>query len=430
MRNKIPILLLAVVAGITMMACPPMARPPVTTGNGGAGGETGTGDEPTPTGPTPTPNPTPTPTPQDDQKSWTISKAHFRDDGVNILSQTSNRSEPYAWDRITGDDVRVSIGGNKLPFKSTRYQPVFESDITGAEWEVTPEVDAGAVVLVLTAPDQTGSSVVGEVASVTITDGGSGYTSAPTVTFGAAPPGGTPATGTAVISSSVTSVTITTAGSDYTAVPAVTFEAAPSGGTTATGTVTAYYYVAGATITNGGSGYNAAPVVWFSAAPSGGTTATGTATISGFGGAVTQVVMTNAGAGYTSPPTVWFSGGFGTGATASVTAYYYVEGVTMTDAGSGYTSAPTVTFEAAPSGGTTATGTAVISSSVTSVTITNAGSGYTSAPTVTFSGGGGTGAAGTAFLEKRGNNQYQNLYWARQTLYGKQLLVQVGSGSE
>src|SRR5262249_51189492 len=61
------------------------------------------------------------------------------------------------------------------------------------------------------------------VASVFLTSGGSGYSSAPTVTFGAAPPGGTTATGTATISGGVvTGITITNPGSGYTAAPAVT----------------------------------------------------------------------------------------------------------------------------------------------------------------------------------------------------------------
>ena len=37
----------------------------------------------------------------------------------------------------------------------------------------------------------------------------------------------------------------------------------------------------------------------------------------------------------------------------------------------------------------------------------------------------GTRATGTAKLAEGGNDQYQNLYWARQTLAGKQLLVQL-----
>ena len=75
-----------------------------------------------------------------------------------------------------------------------------------------------------------------EVGSVTITDAGSGYTSAPTVTF-SAPTSGTTATGTATIQNgSVVSITITDPGSGYTSAPTVTFSA-PTSGTTATGTV-------------------------------------------------------------------------------------------------------------------------------------------------------------------------------------------------
>jgi len=78
--------------------------------------------------------------------------------------------------------------------------------------------------------------VVDEVGSVTITDGGTGYTAAPTVTF-SAPSSGTTATGTATISGGVvTGVTITDPGSGYTTTPTVTFSA-PNSGTTATGTV-------------------------------------------------------------------------------------------------------------------------------------------------------------------------------------------------
>ena len=74
----------------------------------------------------------------------------------------------------------------------------------------------------------------------------------------------------------------------------------------------------------------------------------------------------------------------------------------------------------------TATGTAVMQTGVTSVKVTNGGSGYTAAPTVTFSApASGTPATGTAKLAESGNDQYRNLYWARQTLAGKQLLVQM-----
>lgn len=82
----------------------------------------------------------------------------------------------------------------------------------------------------------TDSSIVG---SVIITDPGSGYATAPTVTFDAATGGGVTATGTATINGAgeVIDVTITDPGwYPNQAAPSVTFSA-PTSGTTATGTV-------------------------------------------------------------------------------------------------------------------------------------------------------------------------------------------------
>ena len=167
------------------------------------------------------------------EKSWTISAADFGD-GANLLSATSNRSAPYVWERITGGDVRVSIGGYHLPLTSMSAASAFASDLSGAEWTVDAEVRAGAVVLVLTAPDQ--SVATDTVGSVTITNPGSGYTADPTVTFSAPPTGGTTAAGTADIRyGGVASVTVVNGGRGYTSAPTVTF-AAPANGTRATGT--------------------------------------------------------------------------------------------------------------------------------------------------------------------------------------------------
>ena len=64
--------------------------------------------------------------------------------------------------------------------------------------------------------------------------------------------------------------------------------------------------------------------------------------------------------------------------------------------GSGYTVAPTISFIG---DGTGAAATALLgTTAVSSATITAGGTGYTSAPTITFSGGGGTGAEATAIL--------------------------------
>ncbi|WP_186157954.1 hypothetical protein [Burkholderia gladioli] len=73
-----------------------------------------------------------------------------------------------------------------------------------------------------------------EVVSVIISNGGSGYTSAPTVTF-AAPTSGVTATGTAIVQSGkVVSVTITNPGSGYTAAPTVSFSGGGGTGAAAT----------------------------------------------------------------------------------------------------------------------------------------------------------------------------------------------------
>jgi len=73
-----------------------------------------------------------------------------------------------------------------------------------------------------------------EVRSITITNGGSGYTSAPTVAI-AAPSDGITATATATISGgAVTAITITNGGSNYNSVPSVTFSG--GGGSSAAGT--------------------------------------------------------------------------------------------------------------------------------------------------------------------------------------------------
>lgn len=78
------------------------------------------------------------------------------------------------------------------------------------------------------------------VASVAVTAGGSGYTSAPTVAFSGG--GGSGAEGTAVLGSGadagkVVSVTITNPGSGYTSAPTVAFSGGAGTGATATATV-------------------------------------------------------------------------------------------------------------------------------------------------------------------------------------------------
>ena len=105
-----------------------------------------------------------------------------------------------------------------------------------------------------------------------------------------------------------------------------------------------------------------------------------------------------------NPPTLMTVGMFGysitvTGGLVSAgTQATGVTGLAVVSGGSGYTDAPTVTISGG--GGTGATGYALINSNgqVTWINVVSPGSGYTSAPTVTLSGGGGTGATATATI--------------------------------
>ena len=141
----------------------------------------------------------------------------------------------------------------------------------------------------------------------------------------------------------LTGVTISNRGSGYTSAPTVSFKPYPDNGTgTGTGaaaTATIDGRVASITIVNGGSGYTA-PTVTLTGG--GGTGALATATTSS--GVITGIAVTTAGTGYTSAPTVVISGQAGAGAAGTAIFTKVVSGITVTAAGSGYANPPTVEF--------------------------------------------------------------------------------------
>ena len=221
-------------------------------------------------------------------------------------------------------------------------------------------------------------NATGPVGSVNVTNGGSGYTSAPTVTFNGSV--GVGATATANLSTGVGGVTITSGGSGYTTPPTVFF--AGGGGSGAKGIANLTPGVTSISVTNGGRAYSSVPAVVITGG--GGTGATGTALLSG--GVVISVTINNPGYGYTSVPTVTFTGGGGSGAAGIAIVTNIVASVTITNRGSGYTTPPSVSFAGY---GTGAAGTVTLTNFVSSVTVTSPGSGYTAGTTVSFTGGGG-----------------------------------------
>jgi hypothetical protein len=136
----------------------------------------------------------------------------------------------------------------------------------------------------------------------------------------------------------VVSITVTNGGTLYTSVPAVTFGNA-NGGTGATGTaVLTDGVVTSVTVTNGGTGFTGVETLTIAAPGGGGVTATATASMGV--GAITTVA---AGAGFGTGPTVTLSGGAGSGATVTSTVDVNgaISGYTVVP-GSGYTSVPTL----------------------------------------------------------------------------------------
>ncbi len=244
------------------------------------------------------------------------------------------------------------------------------------------------------------------VRSVTVTNGGEGYTSAPTVGFVGTGAGAMATASIGAGADTIVSISATQGGTGYTAAPTVYISGGGGAAAAATANLTGAS-VTSYTMTNNGSGYTSAPTVSFRG---GGGSANPTVTWNTGGGCVganrrvntitIPAPATTNGGNYSSAPTdVWVGGNCTT--TPNVTANMTGANVTsFTIVSRGCclaTSLPTVTFTGGGANGTV--GTAHRGGAVTGVTVTAAGSGYSSAPAVTFAGGGGALAAATSSLD-------------------------------
>jgi FtsP/CotA-like multicopper oxidase with cupredoxin domain len=164
----------------------------------------------------------------------------------------------------------------------------------------------------------------GSIASITVTNGGSGYVS-PTVEISDVYGTGSGATATAtVVGGVITGITVNTPGSGYTG-PIVTITDATGAGATATATL-------GGPLTGGIRKFIDPLPNLPIAVPD-------------------QVTYPAGGKGYTSVPTIEITDATGTGASATaVLTGDTVSGVTINNGGSGYSANPTITFVG---GGTT-----------------------------------------------------------------------------
>jgi autotransporter-associated beta strand protein len=231
----------------------------------------------------------------------------------------------------------------------------------------------------------------GPLSGLNLTNGGSGYTSAPTVTISGG--GGTGATATAtVLNGVVTGITITNIGSGYTNVPTVTISGGGGSGAVAAATVGGGWDLnTSANNWSSGSGYTSAPTVTITGGN--GTGATATAAISG--GGVTGFTITNGGSGYTTVPTVTITGGGGSGAVATAT----INGGAVTGVLVGFFNLDNVTFDdSSTDGSVVLTGTlapSVFTLNNTNTAYTFSGSGLIGGNTQIIKNGSGTATFST-----------------------------------
>lgn len=284
----------------------------------------------------------------------------------------------------------------------------------------------------------------GSVVSISLSTGGTGYTSRPTVTVSGG--GGSGAVAVAhMAGTQIDSIVLNAAGAGYTSDPTVTISGGGGTGAAATayahtaslqpvsfvrsrfndmyafdgagrglrwnGTATKMEpiglqkpalgpvvtvanagmagYIDAINIVSGGAGYSTPPTVTFA----GGNptkAAKGRAEVTG--GRVTGVMISEAGAGYQTPPSITFSGGNASPASFQVGVLGAVGELAVASGGSGYTSAPSVVFST-KEGLTKANATVTVSDGqVSSVSLLASGTGATTDATATLVGGGGTGA--------------------------------------
>jgi hypothetical protein len=330
--------------------------------------------------------------------SRSVDYAQSDDQGTTGVTRTNIRY--LTTDSVSADPTTLSgsvkISQDMAEQNGHRIWTIGYAKGTGTVVENIDIKEGGALTLYhrvgLNAIPSTPGGGNGALTTIIVTNGGSGYTSVPTVSITGG--GGSGATATAVISGgAITSLTVSSSGTGYTSAPTVSFSGGAGSGGAATA-VLATRAVSSIAVSAAGSGYTAAPTVTLTGGSGTGGAAAAVLTAT----TLASIALTNAGTGYTSAPTVSFSGGGGSGATATVTILAGgVTGLTLTNAGTGYTSAPTLSFSGGGGSGATATA-ALTGTSVASASVSAGGSGYTSAPTVSVSGGAGASAAITAVL--------------------------------
>ncbi|HEV2722845.1 MAG TPA: C25 family cysteine peptidase [Thermoanaerobaculia bacterium] len=271
-----------------------------------------------------------------------------------VLTNNSNTATTLAQKRI---DIAVTKTSDA---SDNQYGPGFiypgnPATTKNVNWTVTMTNNGPSRATGVTLVDQvpTGFTYARNMAA-TLTNSGSGYTSAPAVNLSGG--NGSGASAKAKLGGFITVINVTNGGSGYTSVPIVTISGgSPTTNATATASIDDAGHVTSITITNEGAGYTSTPSVSFGGP---GTGAAATATVLGTPGKVAQVYFDNVGVGYTTPPSATLSSGGGSGAlaTPSICVYNSGNGILTCNVGTldaGQTTTMTVFGTVGPGAGQT-----------------------------------------------------------------------------
>ena len=175
----------------------------------------------------------------------------------------------------------------------------------------------------------------GRVAEIFLNNDGSGFTSAPTITFSDAPVGGHNASAIAITTeraniTSILRLEMTNAGAGYTEAPTISISGGGGSGAAATCSISTTFGVQQVVVGTAGTGYSASPTITIDAPPSGINTAVLNPIFNtSIGAGINTVRILNSGIGYTSGPiSLEFSG-----PTSGIGTFYYNETVTGQSSG-------------------------------------------------------------------------------------------------
>lgn len=194
--------------------------------------------------------------------------------------------------------ARMNIQPNSVQKGATQGVSEVQSALQNF-YDLTTELKKSDILTALGFATLTGSAVSG----VTVTQPGSGYTAAPSITVLRAKGDttGAGATATAVVSDSfVSSIYLTSTGRRYTSAPAVSIEGGGGSGATAVAAISSSGRVTKITISTPGTGYQSEPTITI--AGGGGQGAAAIASVQY--GEVTSVVVDTPGSLYTVPPVI------------------------------------------------------------------------------------------------------------------------------